>query len=224
MEVDEECHNRASTQGRGGSSKDDEDEEAAIAVKRIPAVTLHIWGRILRPRGFELQHGKLVRGPPTLHVPAAQSCIEPQDCLTKTNGDSDAFADELVVPPQAHSALASFRRSHAFASQLKEPSHLLQSRRASTPLELNGPRNPQVTSEGTPVPPANIANTVTAETVSSEPSQRATRQGLFDGLTFRVLGEARCARVRNALAEVGGKVLGEVSDEPVDFIIVRLVR
>lgn len=70
-----------------------------------------------------------------------------------------------------------------------------------------------------------------AASIAGPSSKPLTDQGLlnynarfFDGLTFRLLGEAKCSHVKAALEEAGGRIVGDSSDDPVDFIIVRLVR
>lgn len=54
--------------------------------------------------------------------------------------------------------------------------------------------------------------------------QSARQSGFFTGLSFRLLGEARSPHVKSTLEEAGGRVVSESSDDPVDFIVVRLVR
>lgn len=40
-------------------------------MKRVPAVTLQIWENLLKPRGFEVAEGKLVRSPSKSQTRAA---------------------------------------------------------------------------------------------------------------------------------------------------------
>ncbi|KAI1784898.1 hypothetical protein LXA43DRAFT_1186179 [Ganoderma leucocontextum] len=51
-----------SAAGRAKYANDGDEEEIA-SVKRVPEVTLHLWQSILKPRGFEVQEGRLVRSP-----------------------------------------------------------------------------------------------------------------------------------------------------------------
>jgi hypothetical protein len=47
---------------------------------------------------------------------------------------------------------------------------------------------------------------------------------IFAGMTFRPLGEAKCAMLRREVESCGGRMVESEEDVEVDFIIVRLVR
>ncbi|KAH7884859.1 hypothetical protein F5I97DRAFT_1892879 [Phlebopus sp. FC_14] len=172
----------------------DEEEEAAT-IKRVPEVTLHLWKSLLKPRGFELEGGKLVRSPPK-----SQASRSPPSMLTRpraplANGKGEA----------RESVISSFRRANSFAPPMKEPVTRQPFRRTTTVAVL-GPED----AEGSGLQ----RSVLQAESSSTEK--------LFAGYTFRLLGEARCPSVRSAI-ESGGGVVTDDDMEEVSFTIVRLV-
>lgn len=129
--------------------------------------------------------------------------------------------------PQQQSALATFRRTHSFVSHPKDgpkdgPSHRRLFKRVPTLLETtSAPCLAEEPCDAQPNPSQRFA----AHAVGTHSStMRAGIKRLFEGRTFRILGEARCTRVKDALENAGGKIVGDSSDALVDFVIVRLVR
>ena len=78
-------------------------------------------------------------------------------------------------------------------------------------LSQGGEDIPVASSSKTPEPQA--VTTTTTTTVE-----------IFGGKTFRVMGEARCLAVKQAVEEAGGRLVSEDEDAEVDFVLVRLVR
>ncbi|KAI6025731.1 hypothetical protein F5J12DRAFT_810070 [Pisolithus orientalis] len=108
----------------------DLDEEEDAAIKRTPAVTLHLWQGLLKPRGFELEGGKLVRSPSksqTRPLPLSTPLPPPRASL-----NTEAKTKESV--------LSTFKRAHSFASITKEPL-LRQPFRPSTSIAGQGPES-----------------------------------------------------------------------------------
>ncbi|KAF9230965.1 hypothetical protein BU15DRAFT_91011 [Melanogaster broomeanus] len=186
---------------------DPEEEEAATIKKPVPAVTLQLWKSLLKPRGFELEGGKLVRSPSKSHAttgspPSPSSRPRPRPPMEKYN----VIDRDVGKAKEKESVISSFRRAQSFALPPKEPSLRQPFRRVATTAAL-GPED--------------------AEGSGTHDSAQLTGQEsalpiLFSGYTFRLLGEARCSNVRAAI-EGGGGVVADDDTEGVSFIIVRLI-
>jgi len=179
-----------------------EEEEIACIAHR-PAMTVQIWGSLLKNRGYEISNGKVIKSPSKLQKP---SLAEP----TELN-------DMDVDAPKAKSIISTFRRANSFApvnepSQKSQPSQRLQPFRRTTSMAA--------------VPSQQEETTIPERDVNAEagPSTIGPRR-IFSGLRFRVLGEARSSSVRSAIEQGGGIWASEHDvDDDVDYIIVRLVR
>lgn len=135
---------------------------------------------------------------------------------------------------QPRSILAAIRRTHSSASALPKDippeRRLFQKVPTTRTLQSNGADLKQA--EGETIQPLPVASSSTSRQTSppsgADPSgnqqDSKASNGLFCGLSFRILGEAKCAHVKTALEEAGGCVIGDLSDETADFTIVRLVR
>jgi DNA replication regulator DPB11 len=182
------------------SHNQDEPEEIA-AMKRLPAITLKVWQSLLKPRGFEIADGKLVRSPsksqeyekPLLPLPP----LSPRPTTAKAP----------PVGAAEGSIISAFRRANSFAPQRGDASASRHQpfRRTSTLGAL----------------PPRWGN---AEAGPSSVGAISCCPDLFAGLRFRALGEARCANVRGAIEGSGGLMVSEDAADDVDYIIVRLVR
>ena len=178
-------------------SAHDEEEEIACVAHR-PAMTVQIWGSLLKNRGYEISNGKVIKSPSKSQKSLRTELAELEDM------DVDA--------PNAKSIISRFRRENSFApvnepSQKSQPSQRLQPFRRSTSTS-----KPQAV----PIVEKNV-------NAQAGPSTIGPR-GIFSGLKFRVLGEARSASVRSAIEQRGGIWVSDDMDEVVDYIIVRLVR
>ncbi|KAI6039915.1 hypothetical protein EDC04DRAFT_3003286 [Pisolithus marmoratus] len=154
----------------------DLDEEEDAAIKRVPAVTLHLWQGLLKPRGFELEGGKLVRSPSKSQAP-------PLPLSTPLQGPSNG---EIKTK---ESVLSTFKRANSFVSAVREP----VLRRPFRPVTSVVAQGPESADNGGSIHSLNKEKTFTAT-------------GLFAGYTFRLLGEARCPNVRSAIENGGGVV------------------
>ena len=186
---------------------DGEEEEMAIINKPVPAVTLQLWQGLLKPRGFELNGGKLVRSPSK-----SQATWSPPSTLTRPQARSDMVnRNGTGVEPgkgkEKESVISSFRRAKSFAPvPVKEPAVRQPFRRNTTcPVVCSG----EVEGSGSHYP--------------VQPEGQSAIPTLFAGYSFRLLGEARCPNVRFAIENCGGVVTDGDAEEP-SFIIVRLIR
>ncbi|KAG6919626.1 hypothetical protein DXG01_003490 [Tephrocybe rancida] len=181
----------------------DEPEEELAAVKRLPAATLQLWGSLLGRRGYEISDGELIKSPskgPQPPVPPP-----PQSPLAEKGKGS---------------LIAQFRRSNSFApprSEATSSSRPQPFRRTRTTLVVETVANSG--SFMASAPPNR------GENPNGESSKSATAgtTGIFAGLKFTALGEAKSPSVRVAIEENGGRMLLGLEDEDVDYIIVRLV-
>lgn len=211
------------------------EEETAVAVKRIPSVTLQIWKSMLQPRGFDIQQGKLIRSPsksqalPNAHNTDLEDSPggRPRAAVhelerARNNQESGQKGDEAGTSKQA-SILSSFRRSQSFMLPMNDASVPRQQpfQRISVAQSLPQTHNTAdfaTIDEGRPVASSSRDTNVSPDVISRQP------QGLFFGITFRILGEAHSPSVRTALKDAGGRLVPDDSDESVDYIVVRLVR
>ena len=162
-------------------------------------MTVQIWGNLLKNRGYEVSNGKVIK-----------SRLKVQKSLRTEPAELE---DMDVDVPKAKSIISRFRRENSFApvnepSQKTQPTQRLQPFRRTT--STSQPR-------AGPIAEKNV-------NAQAGPSTIGPR-GIFSGLKFRVLGEARSASVRSAIEQRGGIWVSEHDiDEIVDYIIVRLVR
>ncbi|KAH0833426.1 hypothetical protein J3R83DRAFT_12539 [Lanmaoa asiatica] len=179
---------------------DGEEEEIAIINKPVPAVTLQLWQSLLKPRGFELDGGKLVRSPSKSQAkrspPSTPTRSQARPNLVNHNGNGVEHGKEK----EKESVISSFRRTKSFAPDpVKEPTVRQPFRRNTT-----------------------CPSVLPHEVESVQSAGESAMPTLFAGYTFRLLGEARCPNVRFAIENGGGVVSDDDVEEP-SFIIVRLI-
>ena len=223
------------TMNRDLPSASDAEEEEVASIKRIPAVTLQLWETLLKPRGFEINAGKLIRSPTKSQAGGnAAGDVEMSPLHAKTTNDSKGKGSERERDADANgSVLSSFRRVNSFAAPAVVASAPRQPfRRLASIVEPNpGPRASKSRSRSPgrtrnrSIPQENAAgpsNTTAAVTTGAGPSNL-----LFSGLKFKALGEARCAIVKSEIEGCGGRMISQEEEgwlNDIDFIIVRLVR
>ncbi|KAG0705816.1 hypothetical protein DFH29DRAFT_904916, partial [Suillus ampliporus] len=184
----------------------EEEELASLSQAPVRAVTLQLWGSLLRPRGFELDAvgNKLVRSPSKSQSMGGPP-TSPTRLPVRLMPNARAKGNEKEREPQGKSSvISSFRRANSFAPPTKELGTRQPFRRTTTIAAL-GPED----AEGSEAP----------HRLQVEDSSMVT---LFVGYRFRLLGEAKCANVRTAIESGGGVVMDEDTDN-VDFIVVRLI-
>lgn len=257
----EKSQRKLATQAQPASDYGAQEEEEVARVKRIPAVTLEIWGSLLKPRGFQVVHGKLVRSPrKAKSQPAGMD--EPPSPLREASQRQQRMGTQQSLRSgvsgvgiqegedgENRSALARFRKTKsmtAFAPSTKDVTTNQPFQRAGIPGAIAGPSS---SLQGAP-PPLGDDEALgeggeelpfaddDMEVVRDEPARDEDKnddseenKGLFCGLRFRALGEAKSPSVKGAVEEAGGKLVSSASDnrgsgddEDVDYIIVRLVR
>jgi len=186
----------------------DEEEPASLARAPVRAVTLQLWGSLLRPRGFEIDAGgnKLVRSP-SKSQSLADLPTSPTRLPARLVPDVRATDGEKEKDPQGkHSVISSFRRADSFAV----PKELVtrQPFRRTQTIAAPGPHDAE--GSGTSHRPLGEGSAMGMAT-------------LFAGYHFCLLGEAKCTNVRTAIENGGGIVTDDDTDD-VDFIVVRLIR
>jgi DNA replication regulator DPB11 len=208
-------------------------EEEVASIKRVPAVTLQLWETLLRPRGFEINAGKLVRSPTKSQAGTGERDVEmsPLSAKTKTGRKGKEREQEGDVSV-AGSVLSSFRRANSFAppAVVTSAGPRQPFRRIASVIVEPGPnvkagasKSPGRSRSGSHAPQDNVAG-------PSKPMVGAGTSSslLFSGLRFKALGEARCANVRTEIEGCGGLMLSHDEEtaggEDVDYIVVRLVR
>ncbi|KZP22630.1 hypothetical protein FIBSPDRAFT_787042 [Athelia psychrophila] len=207
------------------NSENLEEEEEAASVKRVPALTLRLWERLLKPRGFEIAGGALVRSPSKdKGVSQAQQDgdMPPSPLAPKRRLPEDDERDTGGIG----SVIASFKRTNSFVQP--------------APAHASVPRQPFRRAISTSVvagheythPPATRTHSAPMDTgdngaeagPSSQGGSSSSSRYLFAGLTFRGLGEARSPIVRTEIEGCGGRMVSDAEpDENVDFVLVRLV-
>ncbi|KAJ7717074.1 hypothetical protein DFH07DRAFT_907349 [Mycena maculata] len=234
------------------SADDDDDEGDEVArVQRPPAVTLQLWGSLLKARGYEVDaaRGGVVLSPGK----AREMVVEKQK-----QGD----ADELGRMPQADgsgsgsgSVLGSFRRAASFvaprmtagavprvreASAGAGPSRLPFGRSSSGDAQTaaadpkpNAAGSSSARAKRLPAPESSFqaaashaggTNAAFAPQAGAAPphSEPEPPSTVFAGRSFVLRGEADDVNVRGAIEGAGGRVVhGE--EDGADFIIVRIV-
>lgn len=222
-----------------------EDEEEIASVKRVPAVTLQIWGNMLKPYGFAVTDGKLVRSPSKSQALRDGNRDQGDAVMLESSPtrQSSRAQSSMALPAERSgitkgmpaSALSSFKRAKSFAPVKpaevpRQPFQRVLSARAGSSCIAN--EGGFSRGRAAPLAPAssfmaaNSSRSVAGDD-AGEPSAStltsAAASNIFTGLKFRVLGEAKSASVRSAIEESGGEMVAEDSDQ-VDYIIVRLVR
>ena len=169
-------------------NEDDAEEELA-SVTRLPAVTLQLWGSLLKPRGYEISEGELLRSPSKAHA-AAQ--LVPQQPPTPAQDAEEGGSGSVIVQ---------CRRANSFAPArppVPPSSRPLPFKRARTVPGLGNPPD-----EG--MPGSFIAPVPSAPLKKNGESSTASRSNIFAGLRILALGEAKSTSGR---VEWGAMVWG----------------
>jgi DNA replication regulator DPB11 len=214
---------------RGTANYDDEDADDAdelAPVQRLPAVTLQLWGSLLKARGYEVSHGGVMLSPGKAREMVVQGREEHKD---ETAEDSSG------------SVLTSFRRANSYVAprttavpaprMSREPSSAGASAGAGPnrlPFGREGPTDiPSVGVAGPSSRAKRLGDGDVTEDTNLPPAQEATPvdepSTIFAGLKFLLRGETDTATVRGAIEGAGGTVVSQ-PDADADYVIVRLVR
>lgn len=188
-------------------------------MKRLPEVTLQLWGSLLKPRGYEISGGALVRSPSKKTQSAPR---EPPASPAKTSQQQRKNAG-----PNNGSVISSFRRANSFAQVQKDMTAPRQPFRRTLTSVLQRQRGDMNGSFSVPEPlgAGDKSSSGPSTSAVAGPSSSSSSGTLFTGLRFRALGEAKSATVRSAVEQYGGNIVSDAeADEDVDFVVVRLVR
>ncbi|KAI0050525.1 hypothetical protein FA95DRAFT_1593917 [Auriscalpium vulgare] len=188
------------------------DEEEVASARRHPAAALQVWESLLGSRGFIRVGRELVRtasaGLKDSEGPGPSS---PPAKLDK--GKGKALPSAQVRPTErlagaSHSGLSTFTRTKSFAPQTTDA---LAPGPSKQPFRTNS-----TMFKGARALPLPRVDDEQLGKSSNEPR-------IFDGLRFRVRGEARSPTVQEAIDQRGGICVEALDeDEYVDFVIVRL--
>jgi DNA replication regulator DPB11 len=186
-------------------NQDDADEELA-SITRLPAVTLQLWGSLLKPRGYEISDGELFHSPSKAY--AAPKPVLQQPPPTPVNNVDGGGS--VVVQCRCANSFAPVR------PDAPPSSRPLPFKRAKTVAAL-GNHVDEGSGDSFMAPAISVPQEKNGE------SSTSGRSDIFSGLKFLVLGEAKTTSVRSAVELNGGKWCAGDEDE-VDYVVVRLVR
>lgn len=196
-----------------GDNDNDEGEDEPAFVHVLPAVTLQLWNSLLERRGYQIADGELIHSPSKMKAGPQKMKLKPP------------LSPHRPEIPGGQSVISSFRRANSFAPVAREASSSrpMPFKRAATSAAVFAVHDAQAgPSTSATVPrlhyPSNYEATPPADCKTSVPTR-----GVFAGMIFRILGEAKIPTVRNAIEEQGGRI-STVDEEEVTFVIVRLVR
>ncbi|KAG6900650.1 hypothetical protein C0993_006754 [Termitomyces sp. T159_Od127] len=182
----------------------DESEEELANVKRLPEATLQLWSSLLGRRGYEISDGELIKSPSKM--PRASMPRPPSPLPEGRKGE--------------RSVISQFRRANSFApvrSEAASSSRPQPFRRTRTISVMDTAANGgSFMASARPVRKGDVNG-------ESSTYLAANATGIFAGLKFSALGEAKSSSVRTAIEENGGRMLLGLEDEDVDYIVVRLV-
>lgn len=222
---------------------DQEEPEEKATIKRVvPAFTLQLWESLLKPRGFGVIGGKLVRSPTAKGAAAMDVDDDEEIGEVDGRGREEKGKGKVIRRDEREggkpaSVLASFSRANSFTlpPSLGRPQHPSVSttgggvvgrqpfRRVASVVV--GSNNKSATKESDAHHHDSHANNLNGNSDNDTSNPPAPPQ-IFKSHRFRLLGEARCQRVRSEIEKFGGRVLwsGDEEDNDVDFAVVRLVR
>ncbi|KAJ7123099.1 hypothetical protein C8R44DRAFT_919020 [Mycena epipterygia] len=224
--------------------EDDNGEDELASIQRLPAVTLQLWGSLLKARGYEVARGGVMLSPKKAREMAEEgqrsaADAEPLEGAAGASANASVLssfrransfvaprASNSLVAPRANSYVAPRVTAQAFRDQPHSagagPSRVPFGRSASA--VVHG-------SAGMGMPVAGPSSTRGAPGPSSARGAGAVSDGMvpadepstvFAGLRFLLRGEADTKTVRGAIEGAGGAVVGG-SDADADYVIVRLV-
>jgi DNA replication regulator DPB11 len=180
-------------------------------VTRLPAVTLQLWGSLLKPRGYEISQGELLRSPSKAY--AAPQPVPQQLPMPVKDAESGGSGSVIVQ----------CRRANSFAPARPDVppfSRPLPFKRTRTVAGMGIPVD-----EGGAVAGSFMASAPAVPRGKNGESSSAGSSSIFAGLRFLAVGEAKSASVRDAVELNGGRwCTGDDDEDDVDYIVVRLVR
>ncbi|KAJ7077914.1 hypothetical protein B0H15DRAFT_861404 [Mycena belliarum] len=196
---------------------DNDDEDELVPVQRLPAVTLQLWGSLLKARGYEVSRAGVMLSPKKAREMAIHKRDEPK---------ADA------VEGSSGSVLSSFRRANSYAAPRTTAAAAPRMLREPSCADAGPSRPPFVrganaTGSGGTCPSSPRAKRLREEEETNAAPAPNTRLAdeppatVFAGLRFVLRGETDTATVRGAIEGAGGVVTS--TDVDADYVIVRLV-
>ncbi|EIW83796.1 hypothetical protein CONPUDRAFT_119192 [Coniophora puteana RWD-64-598 SS2] len=225
---------------------EEEDEPASKREPSHPAARLQLWEQLLKPRGFVMDGGQLIKSPErsqpsrraidgqdppasdedmpsTLSKPAKKRPVQRRATLREPVQSKDAHG--------ATSVLAGLRRADSFAPEsaggAPGAARRMPFGRAATVTSVAGDRPGPADAEGSRMAEGRMELDERPGVIVEEPEPveggggGGAPKALFVGRRFRLLGEASTPAVRSAIQSHGGVVLEDKRVE-VDYIVVRL--
>lgn len=207
-----------------------QDDEELATTNRLPAVTLQLWGSLLKVRGYEITDGAVLPSPTKVRAAAAAAKLAGADVSPVRVPERKPKAGKGFDARE--SVISSFRRANSFApvqERTELGSGVRQPFRRTTSIGLSQKEVGGLARVGgsflqsAPLQYKGEGSGATAG--PSKLGESYVTNQLFTGMKFRVLGEAKSPNVRTAIEENGGVVVrDEEADEDADYIVVRLVR
>lgn len=199
---------------RSNSNDNDDAEDEPASINVLPTLTLQLWSGLLERRGYQIADGEVILSPSKKKADPGKKQAKPPD------------SPRRAEIPARESVISSFRRANSFAPVAREEAGSLRQipfKRAATSAVIfavhdaqAGPSTPVIT------PPRLDSSSKRCVAQPADSIPLASAPKMFTGMSFRVLGEANCPTVRQAIEEQGGRICSD--EEEVTFIIVRLVR
>ena len=186
------------------------DADEVAVVKRIPAATARLWHGLVKPRGFDMKSGKLVRSPTR------------SSNTSKIATGSETRAEPVATPASpTDSRIAAFRRTKSFAPHEMPP---VASSSKPPAVTKDVPTQSTIFAATNTLSRSTAPNTLTSSFLVSA-KQCVIPEGerdLFVGKKFLALGEASSPRLEEEVRLRGGTTA--IDKEDADYIIVRIVR
>ncbi|KAJ7446893.1 hypothetical protein B0H11DRAFT_2083694 [Mycena galericulata] len=221
-------------------SADDDEADEFAPVRRLPAVTLQLWGSLLKARGYEVARGGVVLSPGKARDLAVQNHKDTEGEMPESGGggggegrgsvlSSFRRANSYIAPRATSVAAPRVRESSAGAG----PSRLPVMQSGSRDANANSKHNANTAAgavagpsraKGMAAPPnPGAADALPDPDASAGPPPDSTPSEppstVFSGRTFLLRGEADNIKVCGEIERAGGTVVGSAD---ADFIIVRL--
>lgn len=175
-------------------------------------MTLQLWSGLLERRGYQISDGEVILSPSKVKAGHDKKMINPPNPPQRP----EILAGESVI--------SSFRRANSFAPAARDDtssSRPMPFKRAATSAAVFATHNAQAGPSTSVLVPPRLGLPSKCGAATSKTSVPTLQ--FFAEMTFRVLGEAKSATVRQAIEEHGGRISTD-GEEEVTFIIVRLVR
>ena len=171
-------------------------------------MTLQLWGSLLKPRGYEISEGELLRSPSKAYG-APKPILQQQPLTPAKNMEG------------GRSVIVQCRRANSFAPVRPDgpPSSRPRPFKRTRTVAALGNHPDEGGDDSFMAPALSVPPEKNGESSTSGSSN------IFAGLKFLALGEAKTTSVRSAVELNGGKwCAGDDDEAEVHYVVVRLVR